>query len=170
MHPNFFRWLPHGPQPLHVLQTLHNNGTLKEKEHTKVKETVIPVFIKKPKQGAKKLKHEKRRHKMLLVQLQEAWNRNVHLVAAPNEIGLADGFLVFDAFGRLVVLDRLLDWVGNRLKCVFRLAPDHPLLHVFDAVDRLQVSWAHFDRFLDYGYHLLFGSFLFLVVNLHPHM
>ena len=107
---------------------------------------------------------------MLLVQLQEAWNWNVHLVAAPNKIGLADGFLVFDTFSRLVVLDRLLDWVRNRLKCVFRLAPDHPLLHVFDAVNRLQVSWADLDRFLDYGYHLLFGGFLFLVVNLDPHM
>jgi len=69
MHPNLFCWLSHSAQSLHVLKTLHNDCALKEKEHSEVKETVVPILVEQPKESTEKLEHEEGSDKMLLVEL-----------------------------------------------------------------------------------------------------
>ena len=77
---------------------------------------------------------------MLLVKVHESRDRNVHLVAAPHEVGLADLLLVGEALGGLVVLYLLVGWVRNGLERLLVIVPEHPFLEHFNTLHALQSS------------------------------
>lgn len=74
---------------------------------------------------------------MFLVQIQEVWNWDVHLVVSPNQVGSALLFLFLDSLSSLVKLNGLLDRVRDALEYFPLVAPEHTLLHDFEAVNSL---------------------------------
>ena len=60
---------------------------------------------------------------MLLIEVHESWDRDVHLVAAPDQVGLAHLLRIGEALRRLVVLYLLVDWVRNGLECLLIIVP-----------------------------------------------
>jgi len=69
VNPNGLWRLPHGSQSLHVLQSLHNDGSLEEKEHSEVEQAIIPVLVEEPEKRAKQLEYEEWGDHMLLVEV-----------------------------------------------------------------------------------------------------
>ena len=116
MHPDLLRWLPHASKPLHILQSLHDDSSLKEKQHTQIEQTVVPVLIKQPQQGAKQLEDEEGRHNMFLVQIQKLRYRNVHFVVSPYQVGFTHFLFVLEAFSGLIMLNCFLCWIWNGLE------------------------------------------------------
>jgi len=103
----------HGTKALEVVEALEDNGALKEEKHPKLHQTEVPVVVEKPQARCEQLEHEEGRHNVLLVDLQELRNGNVHLVGTPNEVGLLERGGILDTLSTLVILDSVVDRVGD---------------------------------------------------------
>lgn len=85
MSPNFEWRYSHASKSLHVLQSLHHNSALEDKEHAKSEKTEVPVFVKEPQSTAEDLEYKKRGDQVFLVHIKEFWNWNIDLVLSPNK-------------------------------------------------------------------------------------
>lgn len=63
------------------------------------------------------MENEKWGDNVLLVQLNEARNGDVHFVGAPNKVSFCFFLLILDTFRNLVVFEGFFDWIWYRLKC-----------------------------------------------------
>ena len=71
---------------------------------------------------------------MLPIDVNELWDRHFHLVRAPDEVSLFNLALVLDALRRLVVLERVIDWIGDRRESLLLLAIAELFLLYLDLV------------------------------------
>lgn len=83
---------------------------------------------------------------MFFVEVQKLWNRNIHFVIAPYQIGFPLVFLFLYAQSCLIVFDSLLNRIRDSLKDSQLIAPEHSFLHDFDAVYSLQIAWCNLHR------------------------
>jgi len=114
---NFDRRLPHSSKSFHVLESLHHNCSLEHEEHSKSKETVVPVLIHKPQSRAKDLKHEEGCHQMLHVNFMELGNRNLNLVLAPYQSCLFLFLFILNTLCFLIVVDCFFNRIWNMCEC-----------------------------------------------------
>lgn len=107
---------------------------------------------------------------MLFVQIEEIWNRDVHFVVAPNQVG--SGLLLFllDSLGVLVELNSLLDWVRDCLEYFFLVAPQHSFFHNFKAVHSLEFAWSDLHRHAQLWNNHGFYSLLLFVLKSDPNI
>lgn len=76
---------------------------------------------------------------MLFVQVQEVWDRDVHLIVAPNKGSPTLLLLLLDSFRVLVVFNGLLCGVRDTLKNLLVVAPNHALFHVLEGENCLEL-------------------------------
>jgi hypothetical protein len=62
---------------------LHDHCALEYKQHAECEQAIVPVLIEKPESTAEYLEHEERSYKVLFVDIEELWNRDVNLVLSP---------------------------------------------------------------------------------------
>jgi hypothetical protein len=105
---------------------------------------------------------------VLLVKVQKLWNRNVHFVVAPDQIGFAFFFLVLDAFCLLVVFNGFLDRIRDSLEDSQLIAPEHSFLHDFNAVYCLQIAWSNLHGGAQKWHDVLLHGVLLFVFNFDP--
>jgi hypothetical protein len=71
---------------------------------------------------------------MLFVKGNEIWNRDAHLVGAPNKVSFLDIIVSLNAFSVLIKLDSLANWVGNDSEVLLIFVVAEPLFLHFNVV------------------------------------
>lgn len=107
---------------------------------------------------------------MLLIDVEELWNRHTHLVRAPDQVSFVTGFLIFDSFSPLVIADGLVNGVRDLSKSLLSFVVDELFLLDLDLVgfvDRLvfENDRSHQERNDEALY-----SVLLLVIHLNSHV
>jgi hypothetical protein len=170
VHPDRLWWLSHGPESLHVLESLHDHGSFEKEKHKEVEQGVVPVLVQEPQQRAKELEDEEGSDDVLLVEVQEIWDRDVHLVIAPNQVSATFLLLLHDALRVLIKLNGLLHRIRDSLEYLFVIAPDHSFFHNFQAVNCLKLAWRYLNTLAEPGHDQGFDGLLLLVLELDPNI
>ena len=72
---------------------------------------------------------------MLLIEIKERWNGNVHFIITPNHVGSCLFLLLFETFSLLVEADSLFNWIWNSLENLLGIGPEHSLFHNLDTIN-----------------------------------
>ena len=107
---------------------------------------------------------------MLLIDLDELGNRYMHLVWAPDQIGLVQRGFVLNALAALVVLNRVIDRVWDLRKRLTVLTVAKLFLVHFNLVSSNKLAWCHFHILVYDRHDQVLDRVLLFVVNADPHM
>lgn len=106
---------------------------------------------------------------MLLVDVEEVWDRHTHLVRAPNEVCFALGQVIFKSFRILIVANCLFDRVRDLRKRLLVFLENELLLLDFDLLGLVDLAFDD-DRLNHERYDKAFDRVLLLVDHLHAHV
>jgi hypothetical protein len=83
---------------------------------------------------------------MLLIEVEEAWDWNLHHIVTPDKMCLFLFILILEPSCLLIEANSILDRVWNTSECLCFISPEHSFLHDFNAIHCLQFAWRYLNR------------------------